>query len=81
MDKSNDYSLKYLVKKFLKTDLYEIESDETEEYMVNSKLIEELIKQNENDAKLTLDLMMKLQLVPLTKQLTNTGGNTWIRSL
>ena len=33
MDKSNDFSLKYLTKKYLKADIFDIESDETAEYM------------------------------------------------
>jgi DNA polymerase elongation subunit (family B) len=40
-----------------------------------------LATQTENDAWLAMRLMFKLQVIPLTKQLTNLSGNLWARSL
>ena len=40
-----------------------------------------LCQHAENDAWLALRLMFKLQVLPLTKQLTNVAGNLWSRSL
>ncbi|KRX02811.1 Ribonuclease H-like domain [Pseudocohnilembus persalinus] len=47
----------------------------------NLQQINTLIKYADQDAELTLRLMFKLQIIPLTKQLTNIGGNIWNRSL
>ena len=40
-----------------------------------------LIRHTENDSWLTLRLMHHLEVLPLTKQLTNLSGNLWARSL
>ena len=40
-----------------------------------------LVRHTENDAWLTLGLMHHLEVLPLTKQLTNLSGNLWARSL
>jgi len=40
-----------------------------------------LARHTQNDAWLALQLMFKLQILPLTKQLTNLSGNLWSRSL
>ena len=39
------------------------------------------VQHTENDAYLVLQLMKKLVVLPLTKQLTNLSGNLWARSL
>lgn len=35
----------------------------------------------EQDAYITMELLFKLQIIPLTKQLTNIAGNMWSKSL
>lgn len=40
-----------------------------------------LASHTENDAWLAMRLMFRLQVIPLTKQLTNLSGNLWARSL
>jgi len=40
-----------------------------------------LLQHTEHDARLALRLMFALQVLPLTKQLTNLAGNLWSRSL
>jgi len=40
-----------------------------------------LVRHTENDAFLALQLAFALQVLPLTKQLTNLAGNLWSRSL
>lgn len=41
----------------------------------------QLLQHTEYDARLALRLMFALQVLPLTKQLTNLSGNLWSRSL
>ena len=40
-----------------------------------------LQRHTENTAFLSMKLMFKLEMIPLTKQLTNIGGNLWQRTL
>jgi DNA polymerase alpha subunit A len=47
----------------------------------NFTYLEQLVNHTESDAYLTYNLMMHLQIVPLTKQLTTIAGNLWFRSL
>lgn len=41
----------------------------------------QLVRCCENDAFLSLQLMFKMMVLPLTKQLTNLAGNLWTKSL
>ena len=40
-----------------------------------------LVRCTENDAFLSLQMMFKMMVLPLTKQLTNLAGNLWTKSL
>ena len=40
-----------------------------------------MIEHTEKDSYLTMELLFKLNVIPLTKQLTNIAGNMWHRSL
>ena len=50
-------------------------------YAASGKDVIWLARHTQNDAWLALQLMFKLQILPLTKQLTNLSGNLWSRSL
>ena len=41
----------------------------------------QLVRCTENDAFLSLQLMFRIMVLPLTKQLTNLAGNLWTKSL
>jgi DNA polymerase alpha subunit A len=47
----------------------------------NSESLINLVKHCETDSMLSAELMFKLEVLPLTKQLTNLAGNLWSRTL
>jgi len=75
------YSLTNLAKTQLKTDRREIEPMDTPQYFHKSETIVALARHTLNDAQLVQRLMFKLQILPLSKQLTNIAGNLWSQTL
>ncbi len=75
------YSLTNLAKTQLKANRQEIEPMDTPQYFHKSETIVALAKHTLNDAQLVQRLMFKLQILPLTKQLTNIAGNLWSQTM
>ena len=75
------YSLTNLAQTQLKTVRREIEPMDTPQYFQNSQTIVALGRHTLNDAQLVQRLMFKLQILPLSKQLTNIAGNLWSQTL
>ncbi|KAG7347959.1 B family DNA polymerase [Nitzschia inconspicua] len=75
------YSLTNLAQTQLKTSRQEIEPMDTPQYFQNSETIVALARHTLNDAQLVQRLMFKLQILPLSKQLTNIAGNMWSQTL
>ena len=75
------YSLTNLAKTQLKANRQEIEPMDTPQYFQKSETIVALARHTLNDAQLVQRLMFKLQILPLSKQLTNIAGNLWSQTL
>lgn len=75
------YSLTNLASTQLKTQRTEIEPVDVPQWFNSSKTIVQLARHTLNDAQLVQRLMFKLQVLPLTKQLTCVAGNIWAHTL
>ena len=79
--RSKSYSLTSLSMTHLKIDRPNIDFEKIPSYFWDSHQLLEMIQHCEFDTFLTCQLMLKLQILPLTKQLTNLAGNIWSRSM
>lgn len=75
------YSLTNLASTQLQRVRKEIEQVDIPHWCRTGEHFVELAKHTLNDAQLVMKLMFKLQILPLTKQLTNIAGNLWSRTM
>ena len=81
LSRETTYSLTNLAKTQLKVAHVEIEPVDVPQYCKTGKHFVSLAKHTLHDAQLVQCLMFKMQVLPLTKQLTNIAGNLWSRTL
>ncbi|KAM2640329.1 hypothetical protein TB1_026726 [Malus domestica] len=75
------YSLTQLAKTQLNKDRKEILPHEIPRMFQKSEFLMELIEYGETDAWLSMELMLHLSVLPLTRQLTKISGNLWGKTL
>jgi DNA polymerase alpha subunit A len=79
--RESNYRLATLVKKYLKDEMETIDPLEVPLYYQTSNDLKYLQRHTENVAFNAMRVMFKMEMLPLTKQLTNLGGNLWARTL
>lgn len=75
------YTLSALAKELLGHARMEIDPAQVPSFTSDAASLVKLAQHTENDAFLSLQLMFKLEVMPLTKQITNLAGNLWARTL
>ena len=79
--KETTYTLSALSRGHLRVERTDIDPLDVPRYMTTGEDCVKLARHTDNDAWLAMRLMFRLQVLPLTKQLTNLAGNLWSRSL
>ena len=79
--RETNYDLGHLCRKQLNQNFQDFDDDLLPKLYISSEGIVKTALHTEQSAYLTNKLLMHLQIIPLTKQLTTIAGNLWFRSL
>lgn len=79
--KVDSYTLAELVRTQLNLKLPPIDIDKIWSYYDSRQSLEQLVLSTNCSVALTYELMNRLQVLPLTRQLTNLAGNLWRKTL
>ncbi|KAG6329610.1 hypothetical protein ID866_9478, partial [Astraeus odoratus] len=85
MISSTTWSLAEMCKSYLKSDRQDIDPEDTAIYFDGSisspDMLMTFVRHCELDAHYQMAIASKVQIIPLTKQLTNLAGNAWNKTL
>ena len=81
LSSQRSYGLKELARTQLNVNKPEVDIAAVPAMFEESASLLQLVRCGENDAFVALQLMFKLQVLPLTRQLTSLAGNLWSKSL
>jgi DNA polymerase alpha subunit A len=79
--RETNYDLNYLASSQLGIERKDFDLELLPKVYKNANHLIQIIEHTEKDAFLTFELLFVLNIIPLSKQLTNIAGNLWFRSL